>query len=278
MWWGARVVTDPNRDDTAGTADDEAVDELRRHGIVGPFAVADWAVLSDTGLRRPRNEDRWIADPAVGVVVADGMGGHAAGDVAAEAAARATFADLPGLREPGARDLVRRANAAVARAGAERGVERLGSTFVALAVHHNHVVIVHVGDSRAYRLRDGELEQLTRDHSVRAELEAAGVPLEAATQAHVRLDAVTSYLGHVTEPVPPFRVATFSVMAGDRFLLCSDGVHGSVGPDVILRALGTATCRGACHALIEAANAAGGSDNATAAVIEFRAAVLEESS
>lgn len=257
-------------DDTAPTEEDGLVDALRAQGILGPFRVADWSAQSDTGHRRERNEDRFRADPAIGVVVADGMGGHAGGALAADVTTHVAFRLLAGLREAAARDLVERANAEVVRAGAEHGYERLGSTLVALAVHRNQVVVVNVGDSRAYRLRDGELELLTRDHSVRAELDAAGIPLAAAESAHVRLDALTAHIGR-SEFTPSYQAASFSVMAGDRFLLCTDGIHGQLTPDAMQQALGAATCAAACAALIEAAAAAGGRDNATAAVFEFGA-------
>jgi serine/threonine protein phosphatase PrpC len=260
-----------SRDDTAPTEEDGLVDALRAQGILGPFRVADWGAQSDTGHRRERNEDRFRADPAIGVVVADGMGGHAGGELAADITTHVAFRLLAGLREAAARDLVERANAEVVRAGAEHGYERLGSTLVALAVHRNHVVVVNVGDSRAYRLRDGELELLTRDHSVRAELDAAGIPLAAAESAHVRLDALTAHIGQRSEFTPSYQAASFSVMAGDRFLMCTDGIHGQLTPDAMQQALGATTCAAACAALIEAAAAAGGRDNATAAVFEFGA-------
>ena len=258
-------------DDTAPTEEDGLVDALRTQGILGPFRVADWAAQSDTGRRRERNEDRFRADPAIGAVVADGMGGHAGGELAADITAQVAFRLLAGLREAAAGDLVERANAEVVRAGAEHGYARLGSTLVALAVHRNQVVVLNVGDSRAYRLRDGELELLTRDHSVRAELDAAGIPLAAAESAHVRLDALTAHIGQRSEFTPTYQAASFSVMAGDRFLLCSDGIHGQLTPEAMQHALGAATCAAACAALIEAAETAGGRDNATAAVFEFGA-------
>lgn len=258
------------RDDTAQTEDDGLVDQLRLQGILGPFRVADWGAETDRGTARERNEDRVLIDPRVGAVVADGMGGHPGGELAADVTAHTVFARLSGVREPAARELVAEANAEVVRAGAEHGYDQLGSTVVALAVHRNHVVVINVGDSRAYRLRDGELEQLTRDHSVRAELDAAGIPHATAERAHVRLDALTAHIGQPHEFVPAFQAASFSVMHGDRFLLCTDGVHGQVTHDAIRRALGAPTCTAACRALVAAANAAGGRDNATAAVLEFR--------
>lgn len=261
---------DDTLDDTGSTEDGGLLDSLRAQGILGPFRVADWSALTDTGLTRPANEDRYRADPAFGAVVADGMGGHDGGALAAEVTVDVAFPRLPGLGEASARELVERVNADVVRAGAERGVTRLGSTLVVLSIHRTHVVVVHVGDSRAYRLRDGELEQLTRDHSVRAQLDAAGIPLTAAEQAHVRLDALTAHIGQPDQFVPTYQAATFSVMGGDRFLLCTDGVHGQLGADAIRRALGASTCAAACRTLVGAARAAGGRDNATAVVLEFR--------
>ena len=267
-------MADPSRDDTLDdtgrTEDGELLDSLRAQGILGPFRVADWAARTDTGLVRAANEDRHRVDPAFGAVVADGMGGQAGGALAAEVTVDVAFTRLPGLSEASARELVERANADVVRAGAEHGVPRLGSTLVALATRRTHVVVVHVGDSRVYRLRDGELEALTTDHSVRAQLDAAGIPLEAATQAHVRLDALTAHIGQAGQFVPAYQAASFSVMGGDRFLLCTDGVHGQVGAETIRRALAAPTCAAACRALVAAATAAGGRDNATAVVVEFR--------
>ena len=258
-----------DRENTAPTEDHDLVDQLRGQGILGPFRVADWAALSATGSTRARNEDRTLIDPHIGAVVADGMGGHPGGELAADVTARVAFAHLRGLREATARALVDQATTEVVRAGATNGYHRLGSTLVALAVHRNHVVVLNVGDSRAYRLRDGELEQLTRDHSVRAELDAAGIPLATAEQARVRLDALTAHIGQRSDFAPVYQAASFSVMAGDRFLLCSDGGHGQGTAAAMRRARGAPTGAAACRALIAAADVAGGRDNATAAVLQF---------
>ncbi len=258
-----------DRDDSARTEDSELVDQLREQGILGPFVVSDWAGLTDTGRVRSHNEDRWLGDPDLGFVVADGMGGHAGGDVAADVAARCAFGWLGRLTEVTAPEMVYEANAAVLRAGADIGAPRLGSTLVALANRRNHVVVVGVGDSRVYRWRDGDAEQLTIDHSVRNELAAAGVAVEAAQEANVRLDALTAFIGQRSQFPPPLRAASFSVMAGDRFLLCSDGISGALDGTELARLMAAPTCHEAARGLIDAAAAAGGRDNATAVIAEF---------
>lgn len=267
-----RVVRVADIDDnTAPTEEDGLVDQLRRQGILGPFRISDWAGRSDRGLRREQNEDRLFGDASTGFAVADGMGGHAGGELAAEVAVKVAVERLPGLTEAGARELVDAANVAVVRAGVEHGLDRLGTTLVALVSEPSHVVVLSVGDSRVYRWRDDELEQLTVDHSVRNELLASGVPLESAAAANVRLDALTSFIGQRSEFSPACRVASFSIMTGDRFLLCTDGIHGQLEPGEIGRALASGDCAAAVTALIDGANQAGGRDNATAIVIEFSA-------
>lgn len=258
-------------DDTARTADDVLVEQLRQQGILGPFSVSDWSGLTDTGRVRHQNEDRWLGDPEFGFVVADGMGGHEGGSLAADTTCRVAFEHLSDLTEATARDVVQAANSAVLRAGAKSGLDRLGSTLVVLANRRTHVVIVNVGDSRVYRWRDGEVELLTIDHSVRNDLAAAGVGLEAAADANVRLDALTSFIGQRSEFTPTYRAASFSIMSGDRFLLCSDGIHGQLTNVEMADALGTGTCRDVARQLIDGASGAGGTDNATALVVEFSA-------
>jgi protein phosphatase len=256
-------------DEQTRTEDAELVEQLRSQGILGPFSICDWAALSDRGLSRPNNEDRWLGDPETGFVVADGMGGHAGGELAADTAVRAAFERLAEFDESSAREHVDRVNAAVVRVGTEQGVEGLGTTLVAVANRRTHVVVVSVGDSRVYRCRDGELEALTHDHSVRNELLAAGVSLDEAEQARVRLDALTAFIGQRSQFPPAFRVASYSVMSGDRLLLCTDGIHGQIDEAAMLSGLAAPSCRAAAQELIDAAERAGGRDNATAVVVEF---------
>lgn len=257
-------------DDTTPTEEDGVLDQLRREGILGPFRVVDWSGGSDVGSVRERNEDAWhVVDDRV-FLVADGVGGHDGGELAARTAVTTLAENPTPFTEAAAPDLLARANQAIRNAGAAAGIETLGTTVVALAAHRNHVVVMSAGDSRAYRLRDGELEQLTRDHTVRNELLDSGVPLAMAEQSNLRLDALTSSLGR-SEEVPAVHAASYSVMSGDRFLLCTDGIHGQVPDDSLLTALGSSDCRAAVVALLEDARQGGGRDNATALVVEFGA-------
>lgn len=261
-------------DDTTPTEDDGLLDQLRRDGVLGPFRVSDWAGDTDTGTVRPENEDTWRAVDGLLFVAADGVGGHAGGALAATTATEVLIAHGVDLTEARAGELAARANSAVVAAGAAAGTPRLGTTAVMLAVHRNHVVVMSVGDSRAYRSRDGDLELLTRDHTVRDELIASGVPIEAAERSNIRLDALTAYLGRNIER-PVVHAASYSVMAGDRFLLCTDGVHGQIDEHRITEALLGATCADAVAGLLRAARGEGGRDNATAVVIEFQRAEEE---
>lgn len=262
------MAADISDDDTTPTEEDGLLDQLRHDGILGPFRVADWSGGTDVGTVRARNEDAWdVLDDRL-FVVADGIGGHEGGEVAARAAVDNVLAGGDGFTEANASEIAARANTAVRHAGLSAGFETFGTTIVALAAHRHHVVVLGVGDSRAYRIREGELEQLTRDHTVRNELLASGVPLERAQESNIRLDALTSSLGRGDE-APVVHAASYSVMAGDRFLLCSDGVHGQVSADRIVAAMTKGTCEQAAASLLSAARDGGGRDNATAIVIEF---------
>lgn len=266
------TMTDFGDEDTAPTEEDGLIDQLRRDGVLGPFLVVDWFAASDDGRVRSRNEDRWHVAGDEVFALADGMGGHPGGDLAADVAARVAGEYGHGLVETDAADFVHRVNDAVAAAGRERGLTELGTTLVTMVAHRNHVVALSVGDSRIYRFRDAELEQLTTDHTVRNELVAAGVPLERASGTSLKLSALTSHIGaRATKPIQT-DVASFALMSGDRFLLCSDGVHGQVDPSQIAAALGRQTCREAADQLVATASEAGGRDNATAVVVEFASA------
>jgi len=256
-------------DNTAPTADDGLLRQLRASGILGPFEVDDWAGGTETGQVRQRNEDRWGHVGTTTYVLADGVGGNAGGELAAQTAVEVVLKSTDVLTEASAGELVVRANGAVLHAAELNDLSRPGSTLVVLAVHENHVIVVSVGDSRAYRFRDGELEQLTRDHSVRNELLASGVSLELIKDRQIRLNALTSYIGLRSYFAIPINVASFSVMAGDRFLLCSDGVHGQVTQEAMVDAMSLESCDDCVTSLLNLANEAGGRDNATAIVLEL---------
>lgn len=225
--------------------------------------VTHHAALSDIGLHRRTNEDSHVAAPPL-FAVCDGMGGAEAGEVASALAAEtlaARFAAGEGIGVA-----ARAANAAVfARAGERREESGMGTTLTAVAVDDDEGHFAHVGDSRAYRLRDGALEQLSADHSLVGEMVRGGQLTREEAAAHPQRSVLSRALGTEAE----VEVDEFSadLRAGDVLLLCSDGLSSEVGDDVIGELLGAADPAAAARALVDAALAAGGHDNVTVVVI-----------
>lgn len=247
-----------------------------------------WAALSHTGLRRTVNEDTWCARPDLGLfVVADGMGGHAAGEVASRVAVDAIeqFASetasadhhrtWPYPYEPEIsvnanrlKAALRVANRRIADAAADSSTLRgMATTACAVIVERESAAVAHVGDSRVYLERGGELRQLTSDHSWVEEQVRAGVMDERAARQHPWRNVVTRALSGGEDPDPD--VADIRLQPGDRVLLCSDGLSSVLTHEEIgsrLRAVDSLV--DVCKSLIEAANAAGGPDNITALVLQ----------
>jgi len=236
--------------------------------------------LSDTGRVRPLNEDSFLVDEAASLfVLADGMGGHNAGEVASREACRA-FAEAAtaktaagGAGASGAADAMRDAFAAANRsvfdmAAASEALRGMGATFVACRAAGGRAVIVHAGDARAYLLREGRLERLTEDHSLVAELVRSGhIPAEEAADHPLR-NRVTKALGVKPEEEPGLR--EIEPREGDEILLCSDGLWGALGDSEIADALASASgIADRASALIGRANEAGGHDNITVILIQF---------
>lgn len=227
--------------------------------------------LSDCGRVRANNEDAIAIANELGLaVLADGMGGYNAGEVASAMAAdevvRALRTALPGVTSPegldqAVRASVAQANQAVWQAAAEHPQYRgMGTTLVLLLLDGAEACIAHVGDSRAYRLRNGRLQPLTRDHSVvQEQVEAGLVTPERARHLPYR-NLLTHALG-VESTVQP-DLARHAVEPGDLYLLCSDGLHDMLSDEEITALLlRSATPGDAARALVDAANAAGGQDN-----------------
>jgi serine/threonine protein phosphatase PrpC len=227
--------------------------------------ISDSAGKTDAGRKRRRNEDAFVLDPPL-FVVADGMGGAQAGEVASRLAAAAfrEFHDADEL-EPEERvtAIVQEANRRIyERARSDAQVSGMGTTITAALLTGSNVALGHVGDSRAYRLREGALEQLTEDHSLVADLVRSGrlTPEEADT--HPQRSVITRALG--TDP--EVDVDTFTVPAepGDVFMLCSDGLTTMVEDEEIISTIARSpTLEEATKALVKAANRAGGEDNVT---------------
>jgi protein phosphatase len=224
---------------------------------------------TDTGRQRRDNEDNAFARAPL-FVVADGMGGAQAGEVASRIAVEAFEHDLPdGMgAEQGLAERVREANQRIYDCSREeRERAGMGTTLTAAYLEEQHLAIAHVGDSRAYMLRDGTLQRLTRDHSLVDELVRRGKLTEEQAAEHPQRSIITRALG----PEPEVEVDTWSypVRPGDILLLCSDGLTSMVSEDDVTRILTQApTLEQAGENLIAAANAAGGRDNITVVLFE----------
>ncbi len=215
-----------------------------------------------TGVDRDEDQDR-VAATAGRIVLADGMGGRRGGSVAAQVAVDCVLArGADGLTGPVA--ALRRANAAILARAAADGTTGMGTTAVVLDLPDPaspNVVVAWVGDSRAYRVRDGAAWQVSTDHTWEAMLVELGVdPVEARRRRNVLTRAVG------TQPELEVDLCTFGAAPGDRFVLCSDGVHGPLSAtDIAARAVG----HDPAEALVAAAVAAGARDDVTAAVCEL---------
>ena len=234
--------------------------------------VADHAARTDTGRARSANEDSyWVHSPLF--VLADGMGGAQAGEVASQTAV-GVFSDQGGLPDgPGTYEerlaaLVAQANGRVySQAQSEDQFAGMGTTLTVAYVGEDDLAIAHVGDSRFYVLRDGELEQLTDDHSLVGELVRRGQISAEEAEDHPQRSIITRALGIEGEvTVDHF---SWPVRDGDVFLLCSDGLTGMVSDAGVTEILAEAPSLAvAAQQLVTAANEAGGRDNIT--VILFR--------
>jgi serine/threonine protein phosphatase PrpC len=227
---------------------------------------------TDTGRKRRQNEDAFVCDPPL-FAIADGMGGAQAGELASRIAAAAIEEAAGALRdEDGVVAAVRAANALIfERALNDPGVAGMGTTATVALVDETRetLTIAHVGDSRAYRYRDGILEQLTTDHSLVAELVRTGRLTEAEAAVHPHRSVITRVLG--TDADVDVDTHTVSLSPGDLVLLCSDGLSAMVRDEEIGRVLESTAGdpHQAAESLVRAANAAGGDDNVTVVLFEL---------
>jgi protein phosphatase len=232
--------------------------------------VADHSARTDTGRQRPANEDSyWVSNPLF--VLADGMGGAQAGEVASQTAVevfRGGLPDGPGSHEERLAGMVDAANTRIHElAQSDEAHAGMGTTLTAAYVGEDDLAIAHVGDSRLYVLRDGELEQLTDDHSLVGELVRRGQISAEEAEDHPQRSIITRALGIEEEVVVDHR--TWPVRDGDVFLLCSDGLTGMVSDAQVAEIMtGAPNLSQGAQRLIHAANEAGGRDNIT--VILFR--------
>jgi protein phosphatase len=226
---------------------------------------------TDTGRKRRRNEDAYVVEPPL-FAIADGMGGAQAGELASSLAAGAVREDeaAAGSGERRVAELIQEANRRVyERSSQDAAASGMGTTMTVAFVGEANVAFGHVGDSRAYLIRDGKLEQLTEDHSLVAELVRSGKLSPEEAETHPQRSVITRALG--TDP--DVDVDTFSIETapGDLFMLCSDGLTSMVEDDVILRTIekNRDNLQTAAKALIRAANKGGGEDNITVVFFEI---------
>src|SRR5436305_2713613 len=234
------------------------------------FRIAEEAVRTDTGRQRNANEDSLFVDAPL-FVVADGMGGAQAGEVASRAAAESFAQNLPPAPpERLLEETIEGANRTIHElARKDPGLAGMGTTITAALVDLDaeEVAIGHVGDSRAYRLRGGRFEQLTRDHSLVEEMRRTGQLTDAQAEDHPQRSIITRALG--PEPEVEVDLQTVPAQSGDVFLICSDGLTTMLDDGKIAHILSRATSlQSAVRALVDEANRAGGRDNIT--VVLFR--------
>ena len=243
-----------------------------------PVAIGS---LSDIGRLRKANQDRvWVREGAIGaldldaiLVVADGMGGHAGGEKAAETAIEAFRNTLEHIgpvevQKGGVlrvlEDAAHVANKAVESAGIALGLEGMGTTFTSLTLEGGKVHLVHAGDSRAYAIRRGKVHQLSTDHSWVQEQVAAGLLRADEAREHPARNMITRALG-IAGPLE-FQAASFSIKGVQALVLCSDGLHNNVTDKEIADIALKGTPQRSCEKLVELANERGGQDNISVVV------------
>lgn len=248
------------------------------------------AALTDVGLRRGNNQDAFTVSLAGDdadwrrrghlLMVADGMGAHAAGELASKMACEAVGHTYRKLTDRPAAEALRRAMLAANANIHERGqanaeFQGMGTTSSALVLLPRVAIVAHVGDSRVYRLRRGKLEQLTFDHSLVWEMTAAGQMPRGEVAAFIPKNIITRSLG----PHPDVQVdmeGPFPLQSGDTFLLCSDGLSGQLNDEEIGTLLVALEPADAVRVLVDVANLRGGPDNITAIVARVSSVPADE--
>jgi PPM family protein phosphatase len=239
-----------------------------------------WGSATDPGRVRETNEDSYLVAPNL-FVVADGMGGHAAGEVASAIAVGEfrALAEQSELRTEEIADAISRANRQILQSGAQHHSRAgMGTTLAGLGVVRAggfaHWAVFNVGDSRVYHYANGELHQVSVDHSEVQDLITAGYITPEEAKTHPDRNVVTRSLG--TEPAPVADMWVFPPVAGERFLICSDGLSRELDDAAIQTILhAEPIAQQAATALVNQAVEAGGHDNITVLVIDFAGRMTE---
>ncbi|HJV83176.1 Stp1/IreP family PP2C-type Ser/Thr phosphatase [Noviherbaspirillum sp.] len=259
-------------------------------------AGLEFAAKTDTGLVRSQNEDAVAVSPGYGfAILADGMGGYSAGEIASRIAVSVVgqvledglqrMRDQQGdsrtsrhrLIQQLLTEAIQKSNAAILDAArVEPQYSGMGTTVVAAVFHHDKMIVAHVGDSRAYRLRQGEFAQLTRDHSLLQEQIDAGLVSPEWARFSQNKNLVTRAVG--VGPELSVEVHEHIVELGDIYLLCSDGLSDMLLPEEIggLLANSQETLEHVCDDLVQRANDNGGHDNISAILIRIQSINAEE--
>lgn len=238
------------------------------------FFHLQWCGLTDTGVVRDHNEDSYFCAGGEDTglfAVADGMGGHEAGEVASriavEAVCKGILEEAPNEDDPLEllRRTVKRANRSVTEEADRRGTD-MGTTLNVAIVAENRVAVANVGDSRAYWIENGSIRQLTEDHSLVAKMVAAGKITKDEARTHPKSNLLYRTIG--TRGGLPVDTFAFELRRGGSLLLCTDGLWNEV-PDEDIRRIcaGAADARAACAALVAKAKENGGKDNITTVVV-----------
>jgi serine/threonine protein phosphatase PrpC len=238
------------------------------------FRFDTWAV-SDKGCVRDINEDQYLVEPSLGLwVVADGMGGHDAGEVASTAIVEhlgtiGIASSAPDLRAR-FEDRLARANREIQKISMSRNGAVIGSTVAALVAYDQQFACIWSGDSRVYRVRNGEITQLSRDHTEVQELLDHGIITQQEALTWARRNVITKAVG--VSPEIMIDIEQGQIEAGDIFLLCSDGLTAHVSSAEMLEALANNPPRDACERLLQLTLSRGGTDNVTVIVVHCRKA------
>jgi serine/threonine protein phosphatase PrpC len=242
-----------------------------------PAARSDvrWALRTHAGLQRENNEDYAVARPDLGLfVIADGMGGHVAGEVASHVAVQAVVERISRgrpplrIRDEAARlaEAVLIANEAVLRESLRRDLQGMGTTLTAVSIRGRTASLAHVGDTRAWLVFASRGRQLTRDHTLVELLVESGQVARAEAEEHPDKHVLTQAIGPSAEVEP--QVSSARIAPGGRLLLSTDGLHDVVPERELLELARAPDLEAATRALVDRANALGGPDNVTVVLVE----------
>lgn len=237
--------------------------------------------ISDVGLVRQNNEDTWAEVPVIRFfALADGMGGHQAGEIAAREAVqylcKLASKKLEGLQKPALKDsyhilkhAIVQVNKAIYRMGRESNeLKGMGTTLCCLYFHEEGVIYGHVGDSRIYRLREGHLEQLTKDHSLLCELLDLGQIEEQHATEFLYKNIITKAIGTEPQVTPSVAITDFAL--GDTFMMCTDGLSDLLSRKEIEHVINqAASIQQATENLVQQAKEKGGHDNITVVMLHI---------